>query len=122
MEKVLQKLKWQAGRQNGSYKKIKLLESKLFAFDCYLLYYPVDSAISSHVDEVQLGNHYRLNIELKKAKEGGHFLLSGKPIFKFWRTVCFRPDKQFHSVSNIKKGYRLVLSIGWVRKNKNRSS
>lgn len=116
MQKLLDKLPWVPGRQNGSYKKIKLFESTKYLFDFYLLYYPQGSAIASHKDYVTFGKHYRLNYVLKQAKDGGVFILAGKPLLKLGRLVLFRPDEQCHSVSTIKKGYRIVFSIGWVRK------
>jgi hypothetical protein len=118
IKRWLDNLKWDEGRQKSGYKKIKLLESKRFLFDMYLLYYPEGSAIASHVDNINFGNHYRLNYTIKKAKKGGIFLLAGRPIFRLGRLVIFRPDKQYHSVSQIKKGYRIVFSFGWARKNK----
>jgi hypothetical protein len=119
LEHWINKLNWDSGRQKSGYKKFKILESKRFLFDMYLLYYPQGSAISGHVDKVTHGNHYRLNFTIKKAKKGGVFLLAGKPIFRLGRIVIFRPDKQCHSVSQIQKGYRIVFSIGWVKKTKN---
>ncbi|TXI85142.1 MAG: 2OG-Fe(II) oxygenase [Crocinitomicaceae bacterium] len=116
IEKYILKLPWEDGRQNTGYKKIKLLESKRFLFDVYLLYYSEETLIPRHTDKVDQGRHYRLNCTIKKAVIGGKFLLEAKPIFSWWRFVVFRPDLDTHCVSKIIKGYRVVLSIGWVKK------
>lgn len=119
IERLLQKIKWNSGRQRSGYKTIKLFESKKLLCDAYLIYYPKGSAIASHFDKVIFGNHYRLNLTLKKAKKGGIFILAGKPVFKLGTiAVIFRPDKQCHSVSTIQEGYRVVFSFGWVKKKK----
>lgn len=115
MIQFINKLPWIDGRQGTGYKKIKLLESKKFLFDCYLLYFPEGSEIPPHRDPVPQGyKHYRLNIFLVKAIEGGIFLCKNT-IHSFSRFQLFRPDVEEHSVSKITKGYRLVLSIGWLR-------
>lgn len=109
------RLKWSTGRREGGYKIKRLFQSKRLKMDSYLLYYPEGSEIPRHKDEVEKGKHYRINIELIKAKLGGKFLLEGKPRFKFWRIVCFSPSDQPHLVTKIKLGYRLVFSIGWIK-------
>ena len=105
---------WESGRQNSGYDKIKLLESKrFFKFDVYLLKFPVGSKIAPHIDTVDDGNHYRLNIILKKAKAGGEFICKN-PIFETNRIKLFRPDISEHQVTSIIKGTRYLLSIGWL--------
>ena len=113
--KILNKLNWTSGRRDGGYKIIRLFESKFFRCDSYLLYYQEGSSIAPHVDKVTEGKHYRINIELIKAKIGGQFILKGEPYFKLWRAVCFSPNEQEHQVTKIEKGYRLVFSIGWIK-------
>lgn len=108
-EFLLNKLKWKNGRQDGGYKIIRLFQSKWLKMDSYFIYYQEGSEIQKHVDQVPEGKHYRINIELVKAKLGGRFQLEGKPKFKLWRAVCFCPSEQVHSVSQIKKGYRLIF-------------
>ncbi len=115
LHNLLMKVKWTNGRQEGGYKIFRLFQSKKFRFDSYLLYYPEGSEIPSHIDKVEQGKHYRINVELIKAKTGGKFLLEGKPKFKWWRVVYFCPSDQTHSVTKINKGYRLVFSIGWIK-------
>jgi hypothetical protein len=101
---------WQEGRQGTGYFKFKIWDKILF--DLYLLKFKVGSWIPPHIDPVCFLNHYRLNIILKEAKEGGVF--KGKCIFETKRIKFFRPDIVEHSVSTITKGSRLVLSIGFT--------
>ena len=114
IEALIRKLPWQQGRQGTGYNKIRLFESRRLMCDCYLLYYPEGSEIPLHTDAVQAGKHYRLNLMLKKAKKGGEFICES-PIFKGWRVFLFRPDVSPHSVTKIESGYRVMLSVGWVR-------
>jgi hypothetical protein len=82
-------------------------------FDSYLIRYPEGSEISPHVDPVQAGRHYRLNIVLKAPRAGGEFICA-TPIFATKRIKLFRPDACEHSVTRVIGGSRYVLSIGWV--------
>ena len=112
-------MKWEEGRQKTGYKKLKLLESKLFKFDCYLLFFPKESFLVTHVDQVKGYQHHRLNIILWRPKEGGVFYCHHHPNQNNLRTariIKFRPDEQGHGLKPITKGFRLVLSIGWLRK------
>ena len=108
-------MKWIEGRQKTGYFKKKIIESKRFKFDCYLLKYPKDSEIPEHTDSAiwPFYEHHRLNIILVQPL-GGIFHLEGKP--KYGRIQKFRPDLQKHSVSKVLNGTRYVLSIGWCRK------
>ncbi|WPH64684.1 hypothetical protein [Vibrio phage vB_VpaP_SJSY21] len=105
--------KFKAGRQKGGYKKLTLFYSNRLKADAYILYYPEGSFIPPHTDDVVSGKHYRLNIELKRAKAGGIFYTESS-ILEFGRAVLFRPDISLHKVSRINKGSRLVLSFGKV--------
>lgn len=82
-------------------------------FDVYCLKFPEGSHIPPHVDETTLGSHYRLNVVIKNAKEGGEFQCKN-PIFETKRIKYFRPDVSEHSVSKVTSGNRYVFSIGWV--------
>lgn len=82
-------------------------------FDMYLLKYPQGSEITSHVDQVKSGKHYRLNIILKNADIGGNFNVE-KSIFETKRIKIFRPDISKHSVSKIIKGERILFSLGFI--------
>ena len=111
-------MKWEKGRQNSGYDKLKLFESQKLKCDCYLLHYPTGSEIKPHTDKVDLQyDHYRLNFVLHKAKKGGIFKCDNV-LFKLGRLVVFRPDQNEHSVTQIEEGTRLVFSFGWLRHTK----
>mgnify|MGYP003384666059 CR=1 FL=1 len=106
--------RWQYGRQGTGYDKMLLLTAPWpIAFDSYLIRYPEGSSIPAHVDQVESGRHYRLNIILKSAQSGGEFICKSA-IFSSKRIKLFRPDVSEHSVSKVISGRRYVLSIGWV--------
>lgn len=110
-------LKWQEGRQAGDYSKMLLATFILpLPFDLYLLRFPEGSKIDAHVDKVTWGRHFRLNIVLKKAIEGGEFKVANVPgtFLNTARVKFFRPDKVLHSVTEVIQGDRLVLSFGFV--------
>ncbi len=109
-------LRWRSGRQDSGYEKMLLLANPfLFPFDCYLLRFKVGSGIPEHSDPVDGKRHYRLNIVLRQASEGGHFVCD-EPIYESDRIKLFRPDQSRHSVTTVRRGVRYVLSIGWVCK------
>lgn len=83
-------------------------------FDVYVLRFRAGSEIPPHTDPVATGRHYRCNIVLKRAQEGGEFVCAA-PIFASRRIKFFRPDACEHSVTRVLKGTRYVFSIGWVR-------
>lgn len=112
---MLNKLfRWQKGRQLTGYDKM-LLGGCVWPIklDTYLLRFPEGSEVPVHTDKVEQGRHYRLNIVLKNAKEGGDFICE-QPIYENSRVKLFRPDISKHSVSRIVKGNRYLLSIGFV--------
>lgn len=107
-------LQWREGRQNSGYSKFLLLTGLFpLPFDCYILKYKEGSFIAPHVDKVDFGKHYRLNIVVKAPKKGGEFSCK-KCMLKFWRVAFFRPDLYEHAVSKIEKGSRYVFSFGFV--------
>lgn len=110
-------LRWTGGRQESGYQKMLLATLPFpLPFDFYLLRYPEGAAIDWHRDEVAEGSrHFRLNVVIKKAEEGGYFDSETYPIFRTGRIVLFRPDLNKHRVTEIKKGTRYVLSLGWLR-------
>lgn len=110
---------WIDGRQGSGYSKLKLFEMfKVFPMDIYLLKFPHGSFIPEHTDCVKAGyKHYRLNIILKKSVSGGEFL-SESHIFNFERFKFFRPDISKHSVTQVLGGNRIVLSVGFLLKDK----
>jgi len=83
-------------------------------FDIYILRFPEGSAIKPHTDQVSDNQHYRLNIVIRQADEGGEFQCA-KPIFETARIKYFRPDVSEHSVSKVVRGSRYVLSVGWLK-------
>lgn len=110
-------LKWIKGRQGTGYMKMLIITSSWpLKFDAYLLKFPEGTEIPPHKDPVNNFKHFRLNIIIKKAKQGGEFVCK-KPIFSSSRIKLFRPDKSEHSVKKVKEGTRLLLSIGWALKN-----
>ena len=86
-----------------------------FKFDAYLIKFPQGSEIKPHTDKVRTGKHFRLNIVLKHAVEGGEFICENL-IINYSRIKLFRPDVEQHQVLKIKKGTRYILSIGWIKK------
>ena len=106
--------KWNKGRQDSGYYKMLLAYSKWLKFDFYLIKFPEGSEIKPHVDKVESGKHFRLNIVIKKSKIGGIFNCD-ETIVNTSRIKFFRPDKFTHSVSKIEKGNRYILSLGWIR-------
>ena len=109
--------RWQRGRQDTGYDKMLLFTARWpLAFDSYLIRYPDGSEIPPHMDPVQSGRHYRLNVILKSPRSGGEFVCAD-PIFATRRIKLFRPDACAHSVTLVVGGSRYVLSVGWVRPN-----
>lgn len=107
--------RWQKGRQNTGYDKM-LVGGGVWPcpFDIYLLRFREGQGIPPHVDKVDRGEHYRLNIVLKAPQSGGEFICSS-PIYESRRINYFRSDVSEHAVSKVLKGSRYVLSIGWIR-------
>lgn len=106
-------MKWELGRRESGYWKLKLWQ--VAVTDAYLLYYPTGSTIEPHVDPVPGKRHYRFNIEIKKADEGGTLVVN-KPIWQWDRFCFFRSDISEHSVTRIVRGTRYTLTFGWAIK------
>jgi hypothetical protein len=110
-------LKWENGRQQSDYSKFLIAKSFLpLPFDLYILRFPEGSRIKAHVDKVDWGRHFRLNIVVKPAIEGGEFrVVKNKYTFINSKYVkFFRPDLVIHEVSEVHIGTRYVLSFGFV--------
>lgn len=62
-----------------------------------------------------LGVRWRLDIVLRKAEFGGHFMIKETcaPRHRFWRFVWFRPDRYTYGVTKVLLGQRVVLSISF---------
>lgn len=111
---------WQLGRQNTGYKKLKIFQ--FLNMDCYILKYEEGDHIPFHTDPVPNRKHWRLNIILKRAQEGGELLFRCAPqlgldynnccTIEKDRIVLFRSDLVSHAVSEVKKGTRYVLTFG----------
>jgi hypothetical protein len=108
---------WETGRQNTGYDKLRLLPEQFFLpIDCYLLRFPEGCNVPPHTDPVKEGyNHFRVNLILKKADNGGEFVTTDA-ILDWPRLKFFRPDICEHSVTEVKSGVRYLLSIGWLKR------
>ncbi len=111
--------RWQKGRQQTGYDKMLLATAKQFPlpFDLYLLRFSEGTEIPLHKDPVMNGEHHRLNIVLKHAKEGGRFICE-ETLWQTARIKYFRSDISEHAVTKVTRGTRYVLSLGWLRKSK----
>ena len=83
--------------------------SKLFSIN--LVTYPINHSVMNHVDNVQKGRYYKLNLILVQPKVGGVFKCQKCIINLFNRVYLFRPDKYEHSVTKIESGKRVLLSF-----------
>ena len=94
--------KWERGRQEGSYYKLKLLKSKLLSCDAYILKFPRGCSVMKHTDPVADGfRHYRLNILLKKSSNPRDRMYTLGPVKRWWRFEFFRPDLYEHGLEPI---------------------
>lgn len=108
--------KWGEDKFKTGYKLFTIFYSKLLGIDIYLFHYPQGSFIPKHKDPGKSGAHYRFNIELVAAKKGGVFICENKILALFSRIYLFRADTNYHQVSVIEEGCRIVLSFGWTNK------
>lgn len=107
--------RWERGRQNTGYDKMLLCGALWpIKFDMYLIKFPEGSEIPPHTDSVESGEHFRLNLVLKNAIEGGEFSCANA-IFETKRIKFFRPDVCEHQVSKVIRGNRYLLSLGWIK-------
>ena len=106
--------RWQPGRRQTGYEKMLLIQGRFpVPFDICLLKFPEGSEVPEHVDEVTCGEHHRVNVVLRHAREGGEFICK-TPLWENSRIKYFRPDIAPHGVTRISRGVRFVLSIGWL--------
>ena len=104
--------KWQEGRQKDTtYKKFPLWYFRIWkwGFDAYILRYQPDTYLKLHVDRVDNGKHWRLNIKLVGKAS---FFCHGTGIINR-RFVFFRPDLYLHSLYAYTK--TIKLSFGFVK-------
>ena len=112
-------LKWEPGRQGTGYEKLQLWNQwryfSKYKWDLYLLRYKEGAGIPRHRDPNPGHSHYRLNIYLWNADTGGVPEHDGVIIHNRFFTL-FRPDLFTHSVSQVTKGTRYVLSFGFSKR------
>lgn len=102
------------GRQHSGSDKMLLLQNHLgLKCDAYFLRFPVGSMIPPRQDSVQYGQHFRLNIVIKKSKADGEFICE-RSIIDLPRVKLFRPDLYRHEVTEVQGSSCYVLSIGCV--------
>ena len=106
---------WILGKHNSGYLEMLLAKGK--SWSVYLLKYPINSYIPDHIDLLTEGEElHRINFVLKRAKRGGVFYygdVNDSAKFTKTRFTRFRPDLDRHGVTEVEKGSRYVLSIGW---------
>lgn len=101
---------WQPGRQEATKDILKFPIWSFFGIDLYLLKFPANKEVATHLDVVDAKKHFRLNITLT-----GEWILTINQTQKTQQAGdyhLFRPDIQEHSAKFIKTS--LVLSIGWI--------
>lgn len=119
--------RWEHGRQNGGYSKLKLIEFRRFRFDLYLLRFPEGAHVPFHRDPAPEGfEHHRVNITLRHADRGGLTLIARQPElgqletpkyrYEDRRWYRFRPDTHTHMMTSVRSGSVLLLSFGWITK------
>lgn len=106
-------LRWEFGRVNATYSKLLLFCWKWwFPCDLYLLKYESGAYISPHTDPVTGYRHIRINLVLKKPKNGGLLHAAGRIYGSCKsRLHIFYSDK-LHAVTKT-VGTRWVLSFGF---------
>ncbi len=76
-----------------------------------LVTYREGHSVPAHIDNVETGQYYKLNVVIVKPKEGGVFQTDGLIFSVMNRIFLFRPDLYSHSVTQIQHGKRVVLSF-----------
>lgn len=110
-------LTWEQGKEGIGYSRMLLF--KLFNVDCWLFKMPEGSKIFCHFDKVAKGyEHHRINVILKRAKDGGMggALDSGGYKSLHRRVHRYRPDIQWHWIDKVHKGTMYFISIGFLRR------
>lgn len=80
-------------------------------FSAYLVTYPNQHKVLTHIDPMPNAKYYKFNIVLQQPKVGGVFHCQKCILNLFGRIYLFRPDKYEHSVSRIEQGKRMLLSF-----------
>jgi hypothetical protein len=112
--------RWADGRQGGGYRKLPLLRSRLLRLDAYLLRFPEGSQARWHTDPSPVGwRHWRANLTLRPARDGGRFLWAasmGPRVRRLGPLTVFRPDVTPHALTRVERGSLWLLSVGWLRR------
>jgi hypothetical protein len=107
---------WEQGRKKTYYSKLTIFANPfLIPWHILILKFPEGSNIPEHKDPMKGRRHWRLNIIVKSAKEGGEFICEN-PIIQSRFLNFFRSDINKHRVTKVVSGTRYVLSIGWMLK------
>jgi hypothetical protein len=78
--------------------------------DSFFLHYEAGQGCDAHVDARSFS---RLNVLLMKPPVGGVFRLDGaEQALEVGDAVLFNPGKQYHAVSKVEEGERLIWSMG----------
>lgn len=119
---VYNNVRWERGRQQHTiYYKLKLWSFKIWkwGFDAYILKYPPHASLTPHVDGVENGEHWRMNITLKG--RACFSVLKGRGINSYGRWITtqqrvniFRPDKELHTLL-VDNNTCIKLSLGYVK-------
>lgn len=84
--------------------------------DALFLLFGTGAGIPEHVDDDHLESghqHWRCNILLERAAEGGELVIADQPIdLRPGDAVLFRSDCERHRVSPVTRGRRLVFTVG----------
>jgi hypothetical protein len=96
--------RWERGRQDTGYRKLKLLEGR--SFDVHVIDYPRGTDIPWHCDPIPGKRHLRINLSLP----GGAMLLAD-PIIKVGEYLNVFWSDRIHAVTEVRTR-RVVLSIG----------
>ena len=110
-------MKWELGRQNTGYEKLKLFS--FWRFDAYILRFKPGAYVDYHRDRINFPRerkHFRLNILLKDCEIGGRFLVAHPCRLEARSIRCrfhlFRPDLIPHAISEVLVGTKYILSLG----------
>ena len=106
--------KWGNDKFNTGYKILTLAYIRGI-FDLYVFHYATHSYLPKHKDPKKYGKQYRLNIVLRKPKSGGQFWCKGKHFNFNDRIIFFRADSNYHGMTKIEEGSRIILSLGFYR-------
>lgn len=83
--------------------------------DAYFIKYPTGSLSPSHLDPVPGFEHRRVNMILRMPPKGGVLTVDGVEYDLLERDAyTFSPDREWHGVSAVDEGERIVFTVGTV--------